>query len=477
MPNNPKFPHFNYFEVEFTKDGSIANRNQVAAVNQFLSNRPNASDIFVMSHGWINDIDEARRLYLDFFGHVRNVLDSGAFNELSDRKFVVIAILWPSIKFADEDVIPGERSREPIVARGGAAAMPYRKASARINAAADAAVHRQLDKLRAALGDPSAAANLDNAEALVRDLEGNPPAQKQFVDIVRSVLRKSPEGVTGGDASTAFFKLDGLELLRRLLAPLQTVTMTPQPKKTTAAAQSPSAQRRSVSSTKGPRASVASLGDFLGGIKGAVAHLLNYTTYYVMKERAGTVGRTGVNAVLKQIRDNHPQLKLHLVGHSFGGRLVTAAADGPASQPPVRPSTMTLLQAAFSHNGFALHFDGVHDGFFRSVVTGRKISGPILITCSSQDRAVGIAYPIASRLSGVMAAALGDRNDPFGGIGRNGAQKTPEAVDGDLLARGRDYKLAGGKLYNLNADKLITGHSDICRDDISTVLLTAVSVT
>ncbi len=67
-------------------------------------------------------------------------------------------------------------------------------------------------------------------------------------------------------------------------------------------------------------------------------------------------------------------------------------------------------------------------------MTGAKVNGPILITHTKNDKAVGIAYPLASRINGVKTAALGDENDPYGGIGRNGAQKTPEAVVGELLA-------------------------------------------
>jgi hypothetical protein len=35
----------------------------------------------------------------------------------------------------------------------------------------------------------------------------------------------------------------------------------------------------------------------------------------------------------------------------------------------------------------------------------------MLITRTRNDKAVGIAYPIASRINGVTAAALGDAND------------------------------------------------------------------
>jgi hypothetical protein len=169
-------------------------------------------------------------------------------------------------------------------------------------------------------------------------------------------------------------------------------------------------------------------------------------------------------------------MKVHIAGHSFGGRVVTAATDGPTGTPPIQPETMTLLQAAFSHNGFAHLYDGVHDGFFRAVVTSKKVKGPVLITCSKQDTAVGIAYPIASLLSGVTAAALGDKNDPFGGLGRNGAQKTPEAVDGTLLPSGQNYSFTQDKLFNLNGDNIITGHGDICRDEIASAILPAIAL-
>ena len=101
---------------------------------------------------------------------------------------------------------------------------------------------------------------------------------------------------------------------------------------------------------------------------------------------------------------------------------------------------MTLLQAAFSHNGFAEKFDQSHDGFFRKVVTDRKVSGPIVITYTKNDNAVGLMYPLASLIAGQNASKIGDANDPYGGIGRNGAQKTPEAVNGILGAVGNTYQ-------------------------------------
>ena len=106
---------------------------------------------------------------------------------------------------------------------------------------------------------------------------------------------------------------------------------------------------------------------------------------------------------------------------------MTAAAHTlPANTNAV---TMSLLQAAFSHNALSGGFGdaGAEKGFFRSVIDEKRVSGPIIITHTKNDKAVGIAYPLASRIAGQNAAALGDQNDPYGGMGRNGAQKTSEA--------------------------------------------------
>jgi pimeloyl-ACP methyl ester carboxylesterase len=161
-------------------------------------------------------------------------------------------------------------------------------------------------------------------------------------------------------------------------------------------------------------------GDLLDGIEAGVRSIANFATYYQMKSRAGSVGRGGLGLVLARVRRKKRDLPLHLVGHSFGGPVVTAAAstDGTNSAGV----TMTLLQAAFLHNGFAVKFhkprwrlsDGPQqqEGSRSGVVRHRK-----------NDKAVGIAYPWlrGSRGTGI---GLGRRERSVRGIGRNGAQRT-----------------------------------------------------
>jgi hypothetical protein len=72
-------------------------------------------------------------------------------------------------------------------------------------------------------------------------------------------------------------------------------------------------------------------------------------SFWVMKRRAGEVGeRFGREhlALLRASLKRRP--RLHLVGHSFGGKLVTSIVLGGA-----RPDSVTLLLAAFSAVTFA----------------------------------------------------------------------------------------------------------------------------
>jgi hypothetical protein len=444
MPDLNGFP---YFEVEFNKQGEVHDQNQAKALTDFLA-AGGTSDLFVISHGWNNDMGDARGLYDRFFNCVRQVVDSGKVSGIGTRQFAIMAVLWPSKKFADKTLIPsGAAGAESPITNDF--------------------LRRELKELKGVFDDPNANAILDQAKQLVPDLEDSPKARRKFADLLRSVL--PPQSATDVDAAGDFLRLPGDEVINRLGKPAPI------------AAAKPTASGGGAAITGGTAATTgggaAGLGNFFSGIKSGALNLLNFTTYYQMKERAGIVGSNGVNQLLRTIRHQNPALKLHLIGHSFGGRVVTAAAAGPEDQPAVDVATMTLLQAAFSHYGFSEHYDGTNNGFFRRVVTNKMVSGPIVISCTQNDQAVGKMYPLASLVAGQVAADLGDKNDKYGGLGRNGAQKTPEASDGTLLSLDETYQFEPGKLHNLNADAIIKDHSDICHNEVAYALLNAVALT
>ena len=90
-----------YAAVEFTKDGQVADPDQVAAALAMLD-RAQATDVLVLAHGWNNDIGAAERLYTHLTDNLADLIPAG-----SAARPAVIGILWPSVRWADEDQIAG----------------------------------------------------------------------------------------------------------------------------------------------------------------------------------------------------------------------------------------------------------------------------------------------------------------------------------------------------------------------------------
>jgi hypothetical protein len=188
---------FPYFEIEFTKDGNVDDAAEVADLREFLK-KPNATDLLVISHGWNNDMNDARKLYTKFLACLRRVLDEKAVSGVADRSFAVLAVLWPSIKFADEELIPS-----------GAAGIG--------SLVTPALVKKQLDRLEAAV-DTAGKTKIKRARALLPSLPNDPKAREKFADLIRSALPKSAAEVD--DGSKAFFDRKGGDLMDRLSKPV-----------------------------------------------------------------------------------------------------------------------------------------------------------------------------------------------------------------------------------------------------------------
>lgn len=431
------FPYFEFAVDKAGKPVDAAARQAIAA--HFSAHE--VTDLFVISHGWNNDMGEARELYRRFFTGVGKLIDAKKVAG-ADRRFAVLGILWPSKKFAEEALIPG-----------GAASLGGHALSA---------LQAQIDGLQGVFDNPHAADILRQAKALLPELETRPQARERFADLVRS-LPGSPAKARAGDADDAagrFFALAGAQVMERLAAPVMSAA--------------PRGGAGGAAGLGSPAGGAAGFNPF-GGITAAAQNLLNLTTYYQMKARAGLVGSRAVADLVRDIQARSPRTRLHLIGHSFGARLVASLALGAEGAKALKFATMTLIQAAFSHNGFADKFQP--EGFFRQVVADQRVAGPILVTHTANDKAVGLAYPLASLVAGQNAASLGGPSDPFGGLGRNGAQNTSEAVNGTLAAVGAASAFEAGKIYNLNADKVITGHSDFCKPEVYYALLSAVATT
>ena len=436
---------FPYAELEFDAKGKFGAAQLKAALDTLRA--PGLTDVLVLSHGWNNDIADARKwygAYLDFF---RKEVDARHVPGIDTHKVGVIAVFWPSKRFADSELVAGNAS---------SVGAPVTKAS----------VKKQLTLLASAFPDKASKAKFAAAEKLLDKIETDVAAQRKFVDLLRTFWTTGKSGADALPAAGA--KKPGDQVLKLLAAPVLDL-----PKGKIGGGSGGATSIGGAGGGAGTNAGQAA--NIFGSIMGGVRNALNMTTYYTMKERAGTVGADGLAPVVQRIQREFPGLKVHLAGHSFGGRVVTACANALPKGAANRVQSLFLMQAAFSHYGMAQKYDGTSNGLFRSVISDKKVTGPIYITYTAKDKAVGLAYPLASRLGGQVASAMGDENDKYGGIGRNGAQKTPEVTPHELLPTSQQYAFNAGGVYNLDANAIITGHSDICRPEVAHALASAIA--
>jgi len=196
-----------------------------------------------------------------------------------------------------------------------------------------------------------------------------------------------------------------------------------------------------------------------------------------MKHRAGTVGQQGLAPYLSALMTDRPQLRIHLVGHSFGARLVSYVLPGLASNQTI--ASLTLLQGAFSHYAFAptLPQDGSRSGALAGM--NSRVSGPLVACYSSHDLAVGYFYPLASMAAHDDASALSDFVVRWGGMGHDGAQSVP-ASSVSLGPVETSYPFTPGQFTNIDCSGIVCAggppagaHSDIFHPELARVLVTA----
>lgn len=429
--------------LAFDENGALTDPASAARVAADIA-VSGATDLVVISHGWKTDQAGAGQLYTPLW---RNVCQSlTAHGGPAPQKIAVAGVLWPSKQFEDDF----DAAAAQTTAGGTLALSPTLTGDGDLDPAELAKI---VDGYRELVGQAAG----DTVAAAVAQNTGG------FTDASAAALLsalKASAGLTGAQldrelATDAAGLLGDPKDILESLVPLPNLPM-----------------ERQVGGTLG-------LGDVFSnaiqGARAAVGRLLNQFTYFTMKKRAGTVGAKLGSNVLSMLALPHP-VRLHLIGHSFGARLVTAAAAG--FEPPAQLSlqSLTLLQGAYSQNGLAPSFDG-QPGAYASVLASRIVAGPLSMTRTHNDSACTIAYPLASRLSRDETQSLGDASDPYGAMGANGAQSLPaDAYAADLtMAKGQAaYALVRGKVNRVLADATVSEHMDVTNADVGALVASAV---
>ena len=418
---------FPFARIEFKKNGAIHIPDEVRAVAEMCKTLE-LSDLLVVSHGWNNNVTEATELYEALAGSMRTLLDSGVAPKIPRHKTGFLGVFWPSKKFTPEELQPG----------GGASLAGAEHL--------DALLVQEIGALGEFSSHPEASTLVREALDALQRVEERADAERFRSSILK--LLDEPGGQLTEELPSEMTELRASDLFDRLSGIILIDDLTP----------------------------VA--GGGAGGvtsIRVGVQRFLNLLTYFKMKKRAGVVGERGMVELLHSVKREAPSTRLHLVGHSFGGRLVAAAASALGSRNVSIVETVTLLQAAFSHNGFAQNYRDNHDGYFRPAITKHGVRRRIAVTHTHNDKANKLAYPLATRLHRVDGAALGDEDDRFGAIGANGALHTPEAVSLSMpLAHHRHGAPPDKLVLNFNADDCIRDHGDVSNQHVANLVLLTV---
>jgi hypothetical protein len=405
--------------IPFDKDGMCEGPH---TREHLVSHAGDFTDIFVFSHGWNNDWTAATSRYEHFINGFTGLRKARGLAVPAYYRPVLVGVFWPSQALAWFDSETG-----PDIAAADPAAQ---------NAAAEAAT------------------------ATLRDIASSLPASRRarFYELAQA---------RSLDASQA---RELAEMLASLTAPDDEGPRADQPSADDllAAAASMTAQAPdldAVGTVEGGGAAIepqaaAGLGDLLGVLD--PRNLLKPFTVWSMKDRAGVVGARGVSPLVADLL-TRSQARVHLLGHSFGCKVVmTAVARLPAGLRPVESAL--LLQPAVSQYAFAGRVPerGVPGGFFNTLTRVRR---PIVATFSDDDVALRRGFHLAVRrhddAGELQAAGATSLYGALGGFGPLESNASIETIRGPIAA----YDLQGtGRIVGVNGTGIITGHGEISNE-------------
>lgn len=418
---------FKYGEIEFDKNGDPVNPPALEQTLQALA-QSNLTDVFIFSHGWNNDQTMARELYKRFFDQIAAVLTEQG---LDHRKSTtgVVGVIWPSRRWSDEEPQTG----------GGAVALATPLTDSELVLELKDAFpehHTELEAMADLLAQrPDDESELQRFQNLMATLVTTPDAENEIED------NGEDAGLFNDPPNKVFKRFSTVALYR-------------------------------------DEGGAAGIGDVFHGLWNGAREALRQATYFEMKRRAGIVGRKGLGPWINRLGKQPPPPRVHLLGHSFGARLVSFALTAiPDNASPVK--SLTLIQGAFSHFAFAptLPQDGSRSGALAGMTS--RVDGPITVTHTRADISLGKLYPLASLFGRQDAAGADDLLFRWGAMGHDGAQESNE-VQRTMIDVGEPYELESGKITNLDSNSVINhgglpsgAHSDIVHPEVAWAVLSA----
>lgn len=392
------------------------------------------TDVFIFSHGWNNDWAVASKRYDDFIESYATLRASKDLEYGRPYKPLLAGVFWPSTAL----VLPSEE--EP-----GFAAATDR----------DDKVAGDLQEVEELASAVPAAAR-DRFYALMQKSDGITAQEEQELAQILAPVWNDLQRAGNEDTDVTVAPITAPELIAlwrsdRAAAPAEAAD-----EYGGLAAGAPAVATE-------PGAALT-----LGDIVNAPRNLVRLFTVLQMKDRAVTVGGSGVSTLLRDVLQKS-QARVHLIGHSYGCIIVLSALSAiPANAVARKVDSVLLLQAAVSRFCFAYKVPKKdYPGGYR--VAFERVKQPILSTFTRRDGPLTKFFHVAVRRDSDLGqpTIAGARVAPsiyaaLGGYGPDGCRDGEQIVE-PIHAVGENYDLSkpGVRIIALQADDAIKGHGAV----------------
>ncbi|MGP0066720.1 MAG: hypothetical protein ACLQGP_24410 [Isosphaeraceae bacterium] len=404
------------------------------------------TDVFVFSHGWQGDVPAARKQYNRWIAAMAgcsadieriNAARGGAFRPL------MIGVHWPSLAFGDEALGAGGGSFAAGMAEVDDVDAPPVDLDAEVESMIDAYAQRIADT-------PAAREALRVIFARAIDDVAPDQLPPDVIAACEVLDRESGMG-SGGEAAEPDADRDSFD-------------------------------PEAVYSVVQEEDAVNFAGFGLGGLLALPRTL----SFWKMKARANKFGEHGGHDLVKSLMEAAgPNVRFHLMGHSFGCVVVSSIVAGPGGRSSLpRPiDTLLLIQGALSLWSYCPEIPTApgHAGYFYPILREGRVRGPIVTTQSEHDVAVGRWYPLAAGVK--QQVNYHDALPKYGAVGSFGLCGLDERAHFDSLKAISDpYDFQPGQVYNLDSSHVIAedqgmfvgAHSDFAHPEVGHAVWSAV---
>jgi hypothetical protein len=383
------------------------------------------TDLFLFSHGWNNDWTVATKRYEHFITGFIDMRKARGLNMPDGYRPLLVGIFWPSTA-----LVFGEDEEGPQIAAGDPDAT-------------DRAVAAERDTIREIASqlpdrDVERFYELTQKDALT-DAEA-----RELAAIVHPLYAAADNEVRDEPAPTP----DEIVAVWR--------ANTPQPDDDLTAIGTVG------DATAEPQ--IAGITDVLKKLD--PRQIVRTLTVRQMKDRAGTVGANGVGPLLRDLLAARENMRAHMIGHSYGGKVVLSAICAGGDLPR-KVRSVLLLQPAVSHLCFADQVPGTNrSGGYRKALD--RVEQPIFSTFSANDVPLTKLFHFALRraddLGEERIAAGSEPPSLYAALGGFGPRRAGERLV-DIMNVNQPYQLTGGtRIYGIRGTRTIAGHGDISNE-------------